>query len=410
MIRIELSGKQAPSEMRLFRRGKNSTRKGTFVFDDAAAKSVMQAFAEHKAKIAFDYDHGSTARAAIDPSLAGKAAGRCDLAVRNGELWAVNIKWTESAQRAIEAGEWMYVSPTFAQEDGRVLQVLAVAITNIPATDDPMPLIELAMEAPLEELAEWTTEYVNDLPDSAFLWIAPGGEKDEQDKTVPRESRKLPIYDAEGKLDLPHLRNALARIEQTEGPSDEEKAALIAKAQELLDEATEEPEAEKAPEVVEEKDCKPEQLSEVVPESTEPEALSAAPVVETSKLVELTGADTEELALGVLAAWRESHEQLSIVRGQLEELKQAHEKLEREVLLKDNAAKIPGKLGEWAANQSTETLKAYFASAPDIVPTKHLAQPAVEKVVSLSDEERAVAKAFGISEDRALAYKQRNLT
>ena len=83
MIRIELSAKKtAPSEIRLFRFGANETRRGTFVFDDEAALAVMRNFREHGAKIAFDYDHGATNRAPVDPALSGKAAGRCDLELR----------------------------------------------------------------------------------------------------------------------------------------------------------------------------------------------------------------------------------------------------------------------------------------------------------------------------------------
>jgi hypothetical protein len=48
-------------------------------------------------------------------------------------------------------------------------------------------------------LAEWTAAYINDLPDSAFA--------------CPDE-RKYPHHDASGKLDLPHLRNALSRVAQ----------------------------------------------------------------------------------------------------------------------------------------------------------------------------------------------------
>jgi len=32
------------------------------------------------------------------------------------------------------------------------------------------------------EAAKWTTAYINDLPDSAFALIEPGGEKDEEAK------------------------------------------------------------------------------------------------------------------------------------------------------------------------------------------------------------------------------------
>ncbi len=66
----------------------------------------------------------------------------------------------------------------------------------------------------LEGRAKWSAAYVNDLPDSAFLYIEPGGEKDEDGKTVPRSLRKLPVKDAEGNYDCPHLANAAARANQ----------------------------------------------------------------------------------------------------------------------------------------------------------------------------------------------------
>jgi len=58
----------------------------------------------------------------------------------------------------------------------------------------------------------WTTAYVNDLPDSSFLYIAPGGTKT-AGKTDGAH-RYFPVKDASGKVDLPHLKNALARIPQ----------------------------------------------------------------------------------------------------------------------------------------------------------------------------------------------------
>jgi phage I-like protein len=330
MIRIELSAKTAPSEIRLFRFGVNQTRKGPFVFDDESALSVMRNYREHGAKIAFDYDHGSTSRMPVDPALSSKAAGRCDLELRAGELWAVNITWTEAARNAIEAGEWMYVSPTFSALDNRVAQILAVALTNIPATDNPMPLTELSQEAPVEVQETPAVEQTETVVEQVVEELAQPVE------VAPESTETAPVE--------------LASVEQLEA--------------------------------------------------------AEAPV---ARVVELTGATTEELAYGVIASWRESHEQLSIVRGQLEELRQSHDKLERDVLLEKNASKIPGKLGEWALKQSTETLKAFFESAPEVVPTKHVPQPKVERVVSLSDEENRIAKALGISSDKALAYKQRNI-
>jgi hypothetical protein len=72
--------------------------------------------------------------------------------------------------------------------------------------------------------AEWTTKYMNDLPDSAFALVVKG-EKDSAGKTVPRTNRNLPHHDASGKVDLPHLRNAMARVTHTNLSKDQQKQA-----------------------------------------------------------------------------------------------------------------------------------------------------------------------------------------
>lgn len=69
-----------------------------------------------------------------------------------------------------------------------------------------------------ETRATWDTAYVNSLPDSAFAVILPGGSKDSDGKTTPRGLRKLPHHNADGGVDLPHLRNALSRAPQADMP------------------------------------------------------------------------------------------------------------------------------------------------------------------------------------------------
>lgn len=63
--------------------------------------------------------------------------------------------------------------------------------------------------------AVWTAAFINNLPDSSFAYVEPGGKKDDQGKTVPRSNRHFPFKNAGGKVDLPHLRNALARAPQS---------------------------------------------------------------------------------------------------------------------------------------------------------------------------------------------------
>lgn len=64
--------------------------------------------------------------------------------------------------------------------------------------------------------AVWTTAYIDSLDDSAFAYIDKSKVtgKDEEGKSVPRSSRHLPIKNKSEEIDLPHLRTALAKVNQ----------------------------------------------------------------------------------------------------------------------------------------------------------------------------------------------------
>lgn len=64
------------------------------------------------------------------------------------------------------------------------------------------------------ERVVWTTAQQNKFPDGSFAHICKGGSLDSEKKTTPRSLRKLVYKNAEGKIDLPHVRNALARVNQ----------------------------------------------------------------------------------------------------------------------------------------------------------------------------------------------------
>jgi HK97 family phage prohead protease len=82
-------------------------------------------------------------------------------------------------------------------------------------------------------VAEWDTAYVNDLPDSAFLLIAPGGRKDSGGKTIPRNLRYFPVENAAGEVDTAHLRNALAQIPKASTLSAAQRMTAMDKAKAL---------------------------------------------------------------------------------------------------------------------------------------------------------------------------------
>jgi len=85
----------------------------------------------------------------------------------------------------------------------------------------------------------WSAAYINDLPDSSFLYIEPGKDKDEDGRTTPRSARHFPYRDADGALDLPHLRNAIGRIPQSNAPGldDADKERLQNRARRMLEDA-----------------------------------------------------------------------------------------------------------------------------------------------------------------------------
>ena len=63
----------------------------------------------------------------------------------------------------------------------------------------------------------WTRQYVDNLPDSAFAAVY---------KENDRLTRKFPHHEANGNVDLPHLRNANARLPQSEIPSEYKRQAM----------------------------------------------------------------------------------------------------------------------------------------------------------------------------------------
>lgn len=58
------------------------------------------------------------------------------------------------------------------------------------------------------EAAKWSRAYINSLPDDAFasVEVRPDG----------TSVRHLPHHDAQGRLDLPHLRSAMSRLHQVQ--------------------------------------------------------------------------------------------------------------------------------------------------------------------------------------------------
>ena len=140
-LEIAVDGDKPPTEFRLFRAGENETTKGVFIFDAKAAEMVLAAAS---ARGGVDYpidlehlsldDQGNN----FDPD----ARGWFRLAVRDGALWAVDVRWTPDGTRRLSERSQRYVSPAFlTDDDGRVSEIVNVALVAMPATHGTPALV-----------------------------------------------------------------------------------------------------------------------------------------------------------------------------------------------------------------------------------------------------------------------------
>lgn len=143
-------GDALPREFRIWRSGENPTRNGySVLFDEKAASMVMAAYEEHGTEVMIDLEHLS-----LEPPGPGHdpdARGWAKLAVRNGELWAVDVRWTADGERRLTQQTQRYVSPAFALDDeSRPTRLFNIALVAMPGTDNLQALV--AKEIPMRVL------------------------------------------------------------------------------------------------------------------------------------------------------------------------------------------------------------------------------------------------------------------
>lgn len=119
-------------------------------------------------------------------------------------------KSTEDGPAGLFDGE--FVRDLITKADGGHAASSTGTVTVTGSARDVAELMKQAADRRAIEYvakAELSTADVNDLPDSAFAYIEPGGEKDESGKTTPRSKRHFPVHDEA------HTRNALSRAPQS---------------------------------------------------------------------------------------------------------------------------------------------------------------------------------------------------
>lgn len=111
----------------------------------------MAAFDRHGVDRMIDLEHLSLDQESesFDPDARGWAR----LELRDGELWAVDVKWTEDGARRLAEKTQRFISPTFFfDDDGRVTKILNIALTAMPATHDIAPLVAARVQTSGEQV------------------------------------------------------------------------------------------------------------------------------------------------------------------------------------------------------------------------------------------------------------------
>jgi phage I-like protein len=337
----------APSAWRIFRVGVNPSTKGPVLFDAKAANDVMADYRQHGADQMLDLEHLSLDRSS--PSYDPNARAWYQLQIRNGELWAVNARWTPDGQARLAAKSQRYISPFFAVDPGtrRVKRVINSALTALPASDKPMALIA-ASDRPLTGLLALSTL-----------------ESDQMDLSLFAAALGLP---PDATAD-----DIVAAIKALQGEKEAAPAAPVASSEAGDGGAT------------------------ATPPSGPGAPAGLAPARKTTVSIQHT---QDASAAAVI--------ELSQKVARLEAASLADK---RTALIKVNASKLTPVLEAWANTQSIETLTTFFAAkGPEETVDQEAERESVtgaSETIALSQAELQVCKDNNLDPKAVLAYKQK---
>lgn len=391
-----LPGDEPPSEFKVWGFGAVETLKGTYIFDQEAADLVMAAYQDYGNELSFDYNHQAIFEVGDTP-----AAGWFNLELRDDGLWAVNCRWTPNAANRIRNKEYRYFSPAFHDDvNGRITELVNIALTNIPATKDLEPLVAAsrrmaindrrvtALALSFQEICQTVAEAIE------RRWGYSAWLQDVYDDRVifKFDGRHWQVgYHMDGAVavidgDAVEVQHDYTPVTANRGEQESMKSILKALG---------------------------------LPETaTEAEALVALQAIQSGnqQVVTLTGKSSMAEALGVLQAHKAAAEQVTTLTAKVAELEGQIADGEVTKLIEQGKAdgKIPPALVETLTamgKQNIATLKSYLEHAPKVAPTGSHTPPGADGgPVTLSVEELAVCKQMGITPEQYKAHAAKQST
>ena len=368
---ITLSSTSPPTEFRIWGYGEIVTTKGTFLLDQDGAASVLAAAADYGNRLGFDYNHASVLEAGDTPS-----AGTFELEIRADGLWAVNCQWTVNASKRLSAKEYLYFSPTFYVDgDNRVIELMNIALTNLPATKNMEPLVASRLNRRQVQAAMAFDDIYSKLGEAieeAYGYAPYLSEVFDEYVVFRSDGVTYAVgYAIEGtELSLVgEPREVTKQYQDVPGGKTMNKALLLSL-----------------------------RLAE---SATEAEAVLAAKNLSDrqGEIVTLTGAANITEALGVLHAWKEQAGRAVEAERKLASITGERESEQRAALLEQaqKEGKIsPAQVDFWRG-QPLETLSGFLKAASPIVATGQHNADETQKPVHLSDAATSIAKLLGVT-------------
>jgi hypothetical protein len=152
---------QHPTSVRLFKPGINETSKGMFIYDPQNKQQIIanQKLNDGRDLLPIDIAHNSLNPNATTPE-AGISVGWWKLDIADDGIWARDIQWTDRGKLFLDNREYRFISPAFysreevcrqcpdclvgeacSSPNNYISQITNFALTNEPATFNPLPLV-----------------------------------------------------------------------------------------------------------------------------------------------------------------------------------------------------------------------------------------------------------------------------
>jgi len=369
---LAIQSESLPTEFRLFVKGWNETENGKFLFDDAAAASVMQAYKEWGVDLAIDLEHQMLDDASTDPT-ARDARGWCRLELRSdGSLWAVDVRWTPDGAARLQEKRQRYISPAFEidPETKRVSKMINVAITAMPATHRTTALVAASKGSGMDP------------------------------KLIMQALEAIEKGDSKSALDI--LKSLVASAAGAEGEPDGDEPGAEGDGAEgqPATEAVQDPKVvdNAAPPAGGDDDGDGDDDDDDAPPSSKDPKKAAKYTVRNALVATLkreTGTKTFAEALAVVADWKASHLTLEHERQKLATERATLESAERRKLCADlvkMGAEFPSTV--WADDKAT-TIKSRWAKMPIAELRSHVAEQMAARGKGKQSSSRNIRPASG---------------